>query len=74
MVGLLEAHIRLMGLVLDFADQSVYSDIWVRDLIGEMPYGGGSFIELGPSGAIGRVPPAVSSFNIQADLTNLMDC
>ena len=72
-VGLLEAHIRLMGLVLDFADQSVYSDIWVRDLIGEMPYGGGSFIELGPSGAIGRVPPAVSSFNIQADLTNLME-
>ncbi len=72
-VGLLEAHIRLMGLVLDFADQAVYSDIWVRDLIGEMPYGGGSFIELGPQGAIGRVPPAVSSFNIQSDLQNLME-
>ena len=72
-VGLLEAHIRLMGLVLDFADQSVYSDIWVRDLIGEMPYGGGSFIELGPQGAIGRVPPAVSSFNIQSDLQNLLE-
>lgn len=72
-IGLLEAHIRLMGLVLDFSDQAVYSDIWVRDLIGEMPYGGGSFIELGPQGAIGRVPPAVSSLNIQADMQNLLD-
>lgn len=49
------------------------SDVWVRDLIGEMPYGGGSFIELGPQGAIGRVPPAVSSLNLQADLQGLMD-
>ncbi len=72
-VGLLEAHIRLMGLILDYSDQAVYSDIWVRDLIGEMPYGGGSFIELGPQGAIGRVPPAVSSFNIQADMQNLLE-
>jgi hypothetical protein len=72
-IGLLEAHIRLMGLVLDYSDQAVYSDIWVRDLIGEMPYGGGSFIELGPQGAIGRVPPAVSSFNIQADMQGLLE-
>lgn len=72
-IGLLEAHIRLMGLILDYADQAVYSDIWVRDLIGEMPYGGGSFIELGPSGAIGRVPPAVSSLNVQADMAQLID-
>ena len=72
-IGLLEAHIRLMGLILDYADQAVYSDIFVKDLIGEMPYGGGSFIELGPAGAIGRVPPAVSSLNVQADLAQLID-
>jgi hypothetical protein len=72
-VGLLEAHIRLMGLILDYADQAVYSDIFVKDLIGEMPYGGGSFIELGPQGAIGRVPPAVSSLNVQQDLMQLID-
>ena len=72
-VGLLEAHIRLTGLILDYADQAVYSDIFVKDLIGEMPYGGGSFIELGPQGAIGRVPPAVSSLNVQADLAQLVD-
>jgi hypothetical protein len=72
-IGLLEAHIRLMGLILDYADQAVYSDIFVKDLIGEMPYGGGSFIELGPQGAIGRVPPAVSSLNVQADLMSLID-
>ena len=71
--GLLEAHIRLTGLILDYADQAVYSDIFVKDLIGEMPYGGGSFIELGPQGAIGRVPPAVSSLNVQADLAQLVD-
>ena len=45
----------------------------MRDLIGEMPYGGGAFIELGPNGAIGRVPPAVSSLNIQHDLAQLLD-
>ncbi len=72
-VGLLEAHIRLMGLILDYADQAVYSDIFVKDLIGEMPYGGGSFIELGPQGAIGRVPPAVSSLNVQNDLAQLIE-
>ncbi len=72
-IGLLEAHIRLMGLILDYADQAVYSDIYVKDLIGEMPYGGGSFIELGPQGAIGRVPPAVSSLNVQADLAQLIE-
>lgn len=72
-VGMLEAHIRLTGLILDYADQAVYSDIWVRDLIGEMPFGGGAYIELGPNGAIGRVPPAVSSLNVQADLAQLVD-
>jgi hypothetical protein len=72
-VGVLLAHVRLMGMVLDYADQAVYSDIWVRDLIGEMPYGGGGYIELGPQGSIGRVPPAVTSLNIQQDLSNLVD-
>ncbi len=72
-VGLLEAHIRLMSMVLDYADQAVYSDIFVKDLIGEMPYGGGAYIELGPQGAIGRVPPAVSSLNVQADMAQLME-
>ena len=48
-------------------------DIFVKDLIGEMPYGGGAYIELGPQGAIGRVPPAVSSLNVQADMAQLMD-
>lgn len=66
-------HMRLRGLMLDYADQAVYSDIWVKDLIGDMSYGGGGFIELGPQGQIGRVPPAVSSMNLQADLDGLMD-
>lgn len=72
-LGPLEAHIRLMGLILDYADQSVYSDIWVKDLIGELSYGGGAFIELGPNGAIGRVPPAVNSLNVQQDVERLID-
>lgn len=72
-IGVLEAHVRLMAMVLDYADQAVYSDIWVKDLIGEMPFGGGAYIELGPQGAIGRVPPAVTSLNIQQDLDRLVD-
>ncbi len=72
-VGMLEAHIRLFALVMDYADQAVYSDIFVKDLIGEMPYGGGAFIELGPNGQIGRVPPAVSSLDVQRDLEHLAD-
>lgn len=71
--GLLGAHVRLMGMLLDYADQAVYSDVWVRDLIGEMPYGGGAYIELGPQGAIGRVPPAVSALNVGQDLQALID-
>jgi hypothetical protein len=72
-VDVLEAHVRLMGMVLDYADQAVYSDVWVRDLVGEMPYGGGAYIELGPNGAIGRVPPAVNSFSVQQDLQQLTE-
>lgn len=72
-IGTMSAHVRLLAMVLDYADQSVYSDVWVKDLIGEMPWGGGGYIELGPNGAIGRVPPAVSSLNVQADLATLVD-
>jgi hypothetical protein len=72
-VGMQEAHFRLFALLMDYADQAVYSDIFVKDLIGEMPYGGGAYIELGPNGAIGRVPPAVSSLDVQRDLENLVD-
>ena len=72
-VGMLYAHIRVMGLVIDYADQAVYSDVWVKDVIGVMAYGGGSYIELGPNGAIGRVPPAVSSLDVGRDLEMLLD-
>lgn len=72
-IGVLEAHVRLMSMVIDYADQAVYSDVWVKDLVGQMPFGGGAYIELGPNGAIGRVPPAVSSMNVQEDIRNLVD-
>jgi hypothetical protein len=72
-ISVMEAHVRLFGMLMDYADQAVYSDIWVRDLIGEMPFGGGAYIELGPNGAIGRVPPAVSSLNVSDDLQRLID-
>lgn len=72
-VSVMQAHIRLMATVLDYADQAVYSDVWVKDLIGEMPIGGGSYIQLGPQGAIGRVAPAVTSLSVFEELNQLMD-
>ena len=72
-VRVMHAHIRLMGTILDYADQAVYSDVWVKDLIGEMPIGGGSYIQLGPQGAIGRVAPAVPSLSVFNELQSLMD-
>jgi hypothetical protein len=72
-IGIVAGHVRLTALIMDYADQAVYSDIWVKDLIGDMPYGGGAYIELGPNGAIGRVPPAVSSLDVQRDLQALQD-
>jgi hypothetical protein len=72
-VKVMQAHIRLMGLTMDYADQAVYSDIYVSDLIGEMPFGGGSYIQLGPNGQIGRVPPAVSSFTVFEQLNQLVE-
>lgn len=71
-VGVMQAHIRLMAMVLDYSDQAVYSDIWVKDLVGEMPYGGGAVIQLGPQGSIGRVSPAVSSLQVQQELDSLV--
>jgi hypothetical protein len=72
-IGLMEAHIRLMGLVLDYADQAVYSDVWVKDLIGPMSFGGAAYIQLGPNGGIGRVPPAQSDITVFRELDTLVD-
>jgi hypothetical protein len=72
-VGLMRAHIRLMGMVLDYADQAVYSDVWVKDLIGPLNFGGGAYIQLGPNGGIGRVPPAVSDVAVFQEMAALID-
>jgi len=72
-IGVMEAHIRLMRLTLDYADQSVYSDMWVKDVIGRVPMGGGSLITLGPNGEIGRVPPAVSSITVHQEMQQLVE-
>jgi hypothetical protein len=72
-LNVMQAHIRLMGMVLDYADQAVYSDVWVKDLVGQMSFGGGAYIQLGPQGAIGRVPPAVSSMSVMQELDSLVN-
>jgi len=72
-VRVMEGHIRLLSTLMDYADQAVYSDVWVKDLIGTMPVGGGSYIQLGPQGAIGRVQPAVSSLQVFEELDRLME-
>lgn len=72
-IQVLQSHVRLMSLVLDYADQAVYSDVWVKDLMGQLPWGGGSYIQLGPQGSIGRVPPAVTSFALEGQLQQLVD-
>jgi hypothetical protein len=72
-IGLMRAHIRLMGMVLDYADQAVYSDVWVKDLIGPLNFGGGAYIQLGPNGNIGRVPPAVSDVAVFQEMAALID-
>jgi hypothetical protein len=71
-IPVLKAHVRLMALVLDYSDQAVYSDMWAKDVIGHVPMGGGSYIQLGPNGAIGRVPPAVSSLQVDQSLDMLV--
>lgn len=72
-VNILQGHIQLAALSLDYADQAVYSDMWVKDLIGEMSTGGGAYIQLGPNGAIGRVPPAVVGMTVYQELQQLID-
>lgn len=72
-IRVMKGHIQLMSTLLDYADQAVYSDVWVKDLIGTMPVGGGSYIQLGPQGSIGRVQPAVSSLQVFEELDRLMD-
>lgn len=67
------AHSRLMAMAIDYADQSVYSDIWVKEPMGDLPFGGGGVIQLGPNGAIGRVPPAVSSLSLFNELDQLLN-
>jgi hypothetical protein len=72
-IGIMRAHIRLMSMVLDYADQAVYSDVWVKDLIGPLNFGGGAYIQLGPQGQIGRVQPAVSDFAVFRELDSLIE-
>jgi len=64
-------HAKLLAMAIDYADQAVYSDTWARDVLGDVAYGGGSFIELGPNGAIGRVPPASSGLDLWRDVDKL---
>lgn len=66
-------HIRLMAMVFDYSDQAIYSDVWVKDLVGAMPMGGGSYIQLGPQGAIGRVPPAVTEISVFRELDSMIN-
>ena len=73
LIGMMRAHIRLMGLILDYADQAVYSDIWVKDLIGPLNFGGGSYIQLGPNGGIGRIPPAQTDITVFRELDSLIE-
>lgn len=67
------AHARLFQMAIDYADQAVYSDLWVSDLIGPLPTGGGGVIQLGPNGKIGRVAPAVTSLSLFQELDRLTD-
>lgn len=69
----MRAHARLMAMAIDYADQAVYSDIWVKDPMNEIPFGGGGIIQLGPNGDIGRVPPAVTSLSLFNELDQLLD-
>lgn len=72
-VAPMAAHSRLQAMAIDYADQSVHSDIWVKEPMGDIPFGGGAVIQLGANGAIGRVPPAVSSLSLFNELDQLLD-
>jgi hypothetical protein len=65
------AHAKLLAMAIDYADQAVYSDIWARDVLGDTSWGGQAYIELGPNGQIGRVPPAASGIDLWRDVDKL---
>lgn len=65
------AHAKLNAMAIDYVDQAVYSDIWARDVMGDLSFGGQGYIELGPNGAIGRIPPASSSLDVYRNLDAL---
>jgi hypothetical protein len=65
------AHAKLLAMAIDYADQAVYSDIWARDVLGDTSWGGQAYIELGPNGAIGRVPPAATGIDLWRDVDKL---
>lgn len=72
-VDILRTHIQLMALTVDNADDMIHADVWVKDLIGTMPRGGGSYIQLGPQGATGRLAPASPSFSLFQELQGLIE-
>jgi hypothetical protein len=65
------AHAKVTAMAIDYVDQAVYSDVWARDVMGDLSFGGGGYIELGPNGAIGRVPPAAASLDVWRNLDAL---
>jgi hypothetical protein len=72
-INILKTHIQLMALTLDNADDTIHAEIWVKDLIGVMPRGSGSYIQLGPQGQIGRLAPASPSFSLFQELQGLIE-
>lgn len=72
-VGVMHAHIRMMALALEYADQAVYNPMFVVDPIGEINDGPDGWIELGPNGKIGRVPPSTTSFSFFEEMNRLID-
>lgn len=72
-VGVMHAHIRMMAVALEYADQAVYNPMFVVDPIGEINDGPDGWIELGPNGKIGRVPPSTTSFSFFEEMNRLID-
>lgn len=67
------AYARTAAMFVDYSEQTVYSDMWVKDPIGEVSFGGAALIELGTNGAIGRVPPAQASLDFWRMLDKMED-
>jgi len=72
-VGVMEAHIRLTNVALEYADQAVYNPMFVVDPISEINDGPEGWIELGPAGKIGRVPPATVPFSFFEEMNRVLD-